>query len=1045
MASSTSFSWCCGSRAKKNAQADAVQLKPRFCSATEAKDTGKFRPFEDSNYFNVQKICRPRFHGAPPEEQKRLLLGSLKTVGIEFPPKSTPHAHRGQKNKRQDALQKVQKQMDNPGPLAMLMWTMDNKLNLYKTQLYKEVNDAILCDDGDQLTHLGDYIAALNYYVDNHHVTEEVTLYTGTSIKKHQQVLCETVSWRSHFLRQPKFLCATKDEKVAERFCENSESPVLQLVVPAGCKFCAPVPSGLSAYPEEGEYLLKPFAAMQLVRQKKRQFPAGSGRERLVVTYNVVEGCAPAAAASPPFGGDRTLPEGIPSCLMKKFRGAYSGEGRDTAAPLKAVALVIGIQDYARGKGLHNTLNDANDMKDKLKSLGFKVTIITDMTVSGGKVTQKTMNSAIRNFVKEVDVDTVAFFCFYGHGAERAGVHYLVPQEMPEAEALEDEAVALKMGVLSRINDKRPLVTVAILDCCREAVDDMRGAFGEGTGLCGQTGPAGTLTLYACDSGGYASDGKGTRNGVFTKALLNHLGTPGETLGKMAKKVRKEVMQRTGDKQQPEHHDRTTEEICLVAAPSRSASANGIITRSKTREENKRLHAEIERLRADKPRANSADYPPRFRISNTEPGEGVPISAVDLDHLKPEPKPEPGPEPEPGTLQPGTLPSQTNDTMSKLCDAVGTIMQSPNTLLDNTLAVEEQRHFNLERCQEIKTVLAPAIDSAKAPTKILLNMWRRAIERVEQASRTDSHDYSQQTYDSAIQSLCRLSDSAVSEEQLKTVSEERLKTALAAMIQFNPREGEKIVSKLHADGIDCDLIKLQEISKLKGSSYSRTTRTSSCCSCRSAGSETCGQFALHKAAKLGELETLSVLLLPEVGIDLNASDAIRGATALHQAAMHGQTKAAKKLLEAAKERNLQRDAFIRATDRKKQTPLHYAAKGPGDRSGHGDRESMIDLLLKNGACPKMRCEGRCQPLHAAAKNIDRDQKNLMEHNKQQFKVIKALFKPAPTKNKILPIWERTIKEVEKAQDNQDDQDFHKAIIRLSQLGKHGTTIFARRR
>eukprot|EP01047_Picozoa_sp_COSAG01_P073968 COSAG01_NODE_12215_length_1778_cov_2.245384_1_plen_460_part_10 len=460
MASSTSFSWCCESRAKKNAQADAVQLKPRFCSATEAKDTGKFRPFEDSDYFNVQEICRPRFHGAPPEEQKRLLLGSLKTVGIEFPLKSTPHAEPGKETKRQDALQKVQKQMDGPGLLAMLMWTMDKRLNL--PQVYKKVNEAIMCDDGDQLTHLGDYIAALNYYIDNDHVTEEVTLYTGTSIKKHQQVLCEAVDWKSHFFRQPKFLCATKDEEVADRFCEDSESPVKQLVVPAGCKFCAPVPSGLSAYPEEGEYLLAPFVAMQLVGQKKRQFPAGSGRERLVVTYNVVEGCAP-AAAGPSFSGDRTLPEGIPSCLMKKFRGAYiraEGEGRDTAAPLKAVALVIGIQDYARGKGLHNTLNDADDMKDKLESLGFKVTIVTDKTVDGGKVSQHLMLAAIRNFVKEVDEHTVAFFCFYGHGAEKKGVHYLVPHEMPEADALVDEAVALKMGVLSRINDKRPLVTV---------------------------------------------------------------------------------------------------------------------------------------------------------------------------------------------------------------------------------------------------------------------------------------------------------------------------------------------------------------------------------------------------------------------------------------------------------------------------------------------------------------------------------------------------------------------------------------------------------
>ena len=179
---------------------------------------------------------------------------------------------------------------------------------------------------------------------------------------------------------------------------------------------------------------------------------------------------------------------------------------------------------------------------------------------------------------------------------------------------------------------------------------------------------------------------------------------------------------------------------------------------------------------------------------------------------------------------------------------------------------------------------------------------------------------------------------------------------LRVLLNFNKQGGEQIVSKLQADGVESILKKLHEVCKweVKG-------RT---------GSETCGQSALHEAAKLGELDTLSVLLLPEVGVELNAPDN-HGATALHQAAMHGQVEAAEKLLKVAKERNLQLGAFIRATDCNKQTPLHYAAKGPDDRSGgHGDREVVINLLLKHDACPEMQCDCKKQPLQAAARAIN---------------------------------------------------------------------------
>ena len=139
-----------------------------------------------------------------------------------------------------------------------------------------------------------------------------------------------------------------------------------------------------------------------------------------------------------------------------------------------------------------------------------------------------------------------------GHGAEQNGEHYLIPQEFPREEQLQEKAVN-QQRTLEKIQARQPLVTLAILDCCRECVD-VRAGYHGGKGLTGLPGPAGSLVMYACGTGGYARDRarEGGKHGVFTEALLKHLATPDLDLATMAARVQQEASDLTAGNQVPD-------------------------------------------------------------------------------------------------------------------------------------------------------------------------------------------------------------------------------------------------------------------------------------------------------------------------------------------------------------------------------------------------------------------------------------------------------------------------------------------------------------
>jgi hypothetical protein len=264
---------------------------------------------------------------------------------------------------------------------------------------------------------------------------------------------------------------------------------------------------------------------------------------------------------------------GAQSSVTRKaeFCGATTQE-RDTSVPLKAKALVIGIRDYVR-EPLKNTVHDATDIAAKLTAIGFDVTLLTDD--NGADLSSKGLKKAIRKFIEKLDANTAVAFAFMGHGAELDGEHYLLPQEMvEEPEDLPDEAIH-QQKVLQDIETQKPIVTLAILDCCREKVSGTRSAFGGPGGLAAVQGPVGSLVMYATGEGQLAQDGSG-HNGVFTEALLQYIDQP-MRLDDIAMKVCGEVQKKTGGKQVPEQRNALSAAVHFVTAEPQPAPAPAVV------------------------------------------------------------------------------------------------------------------------------------------------------------------------------------------------------------------------------------------------------------------------------------------------------------------------------------------------------------------------------------------------------------------------------------------------------------------------------------
>jgi hypothetical protein len=238
--------------------------------------------------------------------------------------------------------------------------------------------------------------------------------------------------------------------------------------------------------------------------------------------------------------------------LVFGFLGAViPAFGQDVVADDgKRVALVIGNSDYAHITRLTNPLNDANDVAEKLRGMGFEVTL-------GLNVDHRGFDEVLRDFVRSMEGASVSLLFYAGHGLQVSGVNYALPVDADIRTETDLEFSAVSMDRITSFMERNTDISLIFLDACRNnpLTQTLTGrgktrSANVSRGLAPLDMSAGTYIAFATAPGNVAQDGEG-RNSPFTRALLDNIDKPNTDVRMMMIDVREEVIKRTEGKQVP--------------------------------------------------------------------------------------------------------------------------------------------------------------------------------------------------------------------------------------------------------------------------------------------------------------------------------------------------------------------------------------------------------------------------------------------------------------------------------------------------------------
>ena len=216
----------------------------------------------------------------------------------------------------------------------------------------------------------------------------------------------------------------------------------------------------------------------------------------------------------------------------------------------KRVALVVGNSSYQNAPLLPNPANDAAAIAATLKGAGF------DVVDSRLNLAATDMRRALREFADQARNADIALVYYAGHGIEIDGTNYLIPTDarLERDTDIYDEAFSLDR-VLLAIEPARQL-RVVIVDACRNNpfADSMKRTVASRSisrGLA-RVEPAvsNTLIAFAAKAGLTALDGN-SKNSPYATALVKYIAKPGLDLRRAFGFVRDDVLQATGNRQEP--------------------------------------------------------------------------------------------------------------------------------------------------------------------------------------------------------------------------------------------------------------------------------------------------------------------------------------------------------------------------------------------------------------------------------------------------------------------------------------------------------------
>jgi hypothetical protein len=263
-------------------------------------------------------------------------------------------------------------------------------------------------------------------------------------------------------------------------------------------------------------------------------------------------------------------------CLVAFF-GLIGCLAATQAVAERRVALVVGNAQYAHTPVLPNPRNDAQDIADTLKKVGFEVIVGYDLD-------QIKFARIIDDFARALEGADVGLFFYAGHGLQINEKNYLVSTEAKLESTFLIPSETIELDAIMRLMESKTGTNLIFLDACRNnpLTDNLKRNLAAinrtitvGRGLA-RIEPTGRDTLVAFSSapGQEAADGHG-RNSPFTASLLRHLPKPALEVSVMLKEVTADVRRETNNAQRPQQLSDMSKtfyfvkpELVAVAPPS---------------------------------------------------------------------------------------------------------------------------------------------------------------------------------------------------------------------------------------------------------------------------------------------------------------------------------------------------------------------------------------------------------------------------------------------------------------------------------------------
>jgi hypothetical protein len=241
------------------------------------------------------------------------------------------------------------------------------------------------------------------------------------------------------------------------------------------------------------------------------------------------------------------------------------------------LALVVGIDSYQSLPKLRNARADADAISVALRAAGYQVDLQQDRTL-------KQLQGDLRAFRQRISGGDEVVLYFAGHGVQVAGANYLLPSDVgsDSEDQVRDEALALSR-VLDEIRERKPRLSLAIIDACRDNPFSGSGRSIGGRGLAGVSGATGQMVIFAAGEGQKALDRLGdsdrNRNGVFTRIFVREMARPGVSIRDVLFKVRDDVAalaESVRHEQVPAVYDQVRGNFYFVGRPSPETAATAV-------------------------------------------------------------------------------------------------------------------------------------------------------------------------------------------------------------------------------------------------------------------------------------------------------------------------------------------------------------------------------------------------------------------------------------------------------------------------------------